>query len=82
MGTSGPVYAFLGMVCTAHLVRVITDDLEYQIWVVATSRDHAVARVLECVPEGWSASLLDQIVDPTEAAVLELHPGDARKLRG
>jgi hypothetical protein len=39
-----------------HLVRVITDDLEYQIWVAATSRDDAVSRVLDCVPEGWTAS--------------------------
>ena len=43
-----------------HLVRVITDDLGYQIWVAATSREGAVSRVLDGVPEGWTASLLEQ----------------------
>ena len=65
-----------------HLVRVITDDLEYQIWVAATSREDAVSRVLDCVPEGWTASLLEQSLNPNEAAVLKLEPGDVRKLRG
>jgi hypothetical protein len=64
-----------------HLVRVITDDLEYQIWVAATSRDDAVSRVLDCVPEGWSASLLEQGLDPNKAAGLKLRPGDVRVLR-
>ena len=64
-----------------HLVRVITDDLEYQIWVAATSRDEAVSRVLDCVPEGWSASLLEQSLDPNKAAGLKLRPGDVRALR-
>jgi hypothetical protein len=64
-----------------HLVRVITDDLEYQIWVAATSRDEAVSRVLDCVPEGWSASLLEQGLDPNKAAGLKLRPGDVRVLR-
>jgi hypothetical protein len=64
-----------------HLVRVITDDLEYQIWVAATSRDDAVSRVLDCVPEGWTASLLEESLDSSEAAVLKIEPGDVRKLR-
>ena len=65
----------------AHLVRVLTDDLEYEIWVTATSRDEAVSRVLECVPEGGSASLLKEGLSSTEVAVLKLQPGDVRKLR-
>jgi hypothetical protein len=64
-----------------HLVRVITDDLEYQIWLAATSRDEAVSRVLDCVPEGWAASLLDRQIKPGEAAVLNLEPGEVRELR-
>jgi hypothetical protein len=64
-----------------HLVRVITDDLEYQIWVAATSREDAVSGVLDCVPEGWSASLLDQQINPNEAAALKIQPGDVRALR-
>src|SRR5437868_4578289 len=64
-----------------HLVRVITDDLEYQIWLAATSRDEAASRLLDCVPEGWSASLLEQSLDPDKAAALKLRPGDVRLLR-
>ncbi len=64
-----------------HVVRVITDDLEYRIWVAATSRDEAVARVLDCVPEGWTASLLDERLKPDEVAVRKLQPGDVRELR-
>ena len=66
---------------TAHLVRVLTDDLEYEIWVTATTREKAVARVLECVPEGWSATLLDERLSSDEVAILKLEPGDVRKLR-
>ena len=67
-----------------HLVRVITDDREYQSWVVVTSRDEAVSRVLDCVPEGWAASLsAEQSLHLDEVAeVRKLQPGDARKLRG
>ena len=66
---------------SAHLVRVLTDELEYEIWVTAISRDKAVSRVLECVPEGWSALLLEGGLSSDEVAVLKLQPGDARKLR-
>ena len=66
---------------SAHLVRVLTDELEYELWVTATSRDKAVSRVLECVPEGWSASLLEEGLTSDEVAVLKLQLGDTRKLR-
>ena len=64
-----------------HLVRVITDDREYRFWVAATLRDEAVSKVLDCVPEGWAASLLDQNLEPNEVAALNLQPGDVRELR-
>ena len=64
-----------------HLVRVITDDREHQFWMAATPRHEAVSRVLECVPEGWAASLLDQSLEPDEVAVLKLQPGHVRELR-
>ena len=54
----------------------------YQIWIAATSREDAVSRVLDCVPEGWTASLLEQSLNPNEAAVLKLEAGDVRKLKG
>ena len=66
---------------TVHLVRVITDDRDYQFWVAATSRDEAVSRVLDCVPEGWAASLLDQRLEADEVTALNLQSGDVRELR-
>jgi hypothetical protein len=67
---------------SGYLVRVITDDLEHQIWVAVTSRDEAVAKVLDCIPEGWTASLLgEESLDPDELATLKLELGDVRKLR-
>ena len=70
-----------GITPSAHLVRVLTDELRYELWVTATSRDEAVSRVLECVPEGWSAVLLKEGLSSEEIAALKLQPGDARKLR-
>ena len=64
-----------------HLVRVITDDRDYQFWVAATSRDEAVSRVLDCIPEGWAASLLDQSLEPNEVAALNIQSGNVRELR-
>ena len=64
-----------------HVVRVITDDLEHQFWAAATSREEAVARVLDCAPEGWTASLQEgQSISACDLAVLGLQPGDVRKL--
>lgn len=37
-----------------HLVRVTTDDRTHQLWAAATSREEAVDRVLDAIPEGWA----------------------------
>jgi hypothetical protein len=42
--------------------------------------DEAVTRVLNVVPEGWSASILDGKVKPSEAKALGLAPGQVREL--
>lgn len=63
-----------------HLVRVITDDREHQLWAAATSRQDAVTRVLNAIPEGWTASLLDGELQPLEAKVLNLALGTVREI--
>jgi hypothetical protein len=63
-----------------HLVRVITDDRSCRLYVAAAPREEAVTRVLAVVPEGWSASLLDAKVKPSEAKVLDLARGEVREL--
>ena len=35
-----------------HLVRVTTDEREYQLWAAATPREQAVRLVLNAIPEG------------------------------
>ncbi|SDI09222.1 hypothetical protein SAMN05216338_101749 [Bradyrhizobium sp. Rc2d] len=62
-----------------HLVRVTTDDREWRLWLAATPREEAVERVLDVIPEGWTAVLLDEL-DPTDAAILFMKPGEVREV--
>lgn len=62
-----------------HLVRVMTNSGEHQIWLAATGRDQAVDRVLDAVPEGWSASLISRELGADDAATLNLKPGEVRQ---
>jgi hypothetical protein len=63
-----------------HLVRVTTDDREHQLWVVAAPREEALDKVLNAIPEGWTAALLSNRLKPFEVAALNLKPGDVREL--
>jgi hypothetical protein len=63
-----------------HLVRVTTDDCEPRLWAAATSREDAVDCVLNAVPEGWTARLLDDRLDPRTDAALGMMPGEVREL--
>ncbi|WGS05245.1 hypothetical protein MTX26_29550 [Bradyrhizobium sp. ISRA443] len=65
-----------------HLVRVTTDDGERQIWLAATSREDAVDRVLDAIPEGWAASLIERQFSAEDAAALNLMSGEVRKASG
>ena len=65
-----------------HLVRVTTDDREQRLWAAATSRDDAVDYVLNAVPEGWTARLLDETLEPRAEAVQTMMPGEVRELIG
>ena len=62
------------------LVRVLTDEREPQVWMVAATEDCAVSLVLDALPEGWSASLIAEKLTPREIATLQLQPGDIRLL--
>jgi hypothetical protein len=68
-----------------QLVEVTTDELvrgspKKQLWVAAAKPEQAVTLVLAQVPEGWAAVLLDIQMEPAEAALLTLRPGDVRQL--
>jgi hypothetical protein len=64
-----------------HLVRVMTDNRTYQLWAAATPREQAVDSVLDVVPEGWSARLIDDARYPGMMAGLsKLAPGEVREL--
>ena len=65
-----------------HLVLVTTDDREHQLWAAATSRDEAVNRVLDAVPEGWAAKLLDAPMKALERASVNISPGEVCDLSG
>ena len=64
-----------------HLARVTPDDGSLRIWAAATSRDDAVGRVLDAIPEGWTARLLTQRLTPHEAAGLDMNMDEIRELR-
>ncbi len=63
-----------------HLVRVITDDRNCKLWVAARPRDEAVDHVLNAIPEGWSAALLQGGLSAHEMLVLNLQPGEIREI--
>ena len=68
-----------------QLVEVTTDELvggvpKQQLWVAAAKPEQAVTLVLAQVPEGWAAVLLDIQMEPAEAALLRLRPGDVCQL--
>lgn len=63
-----------------HLVRVTTDDREHQLWAAATPRDQAVDRVLDAIPEGWTARLLDDLMQPSQEMTVRMAAGEVREL--
>ncbi|MCA6105510.1 hypothetical protein [Bradyrhizobium australafricanum] len=62
-----------------HLVRVTTDDGEVQIWLAATSREEAVDRVLEEIPEGWAVSLIQRQLATEHIPALNMAAGEVRR---
>ena len=65
---------------SVHLVRVTTDDREQRLWAAATSRDDAVDCVLNAIPEGWTARLMDETLEPRGDAVAGMMAGEVREL--
>lgn len=63
-----------------HFVRVRTDDRTQQLCAVAAPRNEAVDRVLDAIPEGWTARLLEEQLKPPPAAISNMVPGEVRKL--
>ncbi|MGY4573407.1 hypothetical protein [Bradyrhizobium sp. USDA 3256] len=63
-----------------HLVRVTTDDGEVQIWLAATSRDEAIDRVLDAIPEGWAVSLIKRQLPPEHIPALKMTVGEVRRI--
>ena len=63
-----------------HFVRVRTDDRTQQLWAAAAARNQAVDRVLDAIPEGWTARLLDEQLKPPPDAISNMVPGEVRKL--
>jgi hypothetical protein len=62
-----------------HLVRVTTDDGERQVWLAATSRDEALDRVLDAIPEGWTVSLIQRQLGPELVAAFNMMVGEVRQ---
>jgi hypothetical protein len=65
-----------------HVVRVTPDDGRHQLWAAATPREEAVDSVLNIVPEGWCAHLLEEAFRPRAEAVEDIRRGDVWQLSG
>jgi hypothetical protein len=68
-----------------EVVEVTTDDLlrglpKKQLWVAAAPPEQAIALVLAAVPDGWTAVLTDDQLEPDQVELLNLMPGDVRQL--
>ena len=63
-----------------HLVRVVTDEGKQRLWAAATSREEAVDRVLEAIPAGSRARLLDGRLKPRQDAVGMMTRGEVKEL--
>jgi hypothetical protein len=64
---------------SVHLVRVTTDDCEEQLWLAATPREVAVDRVLNAIPEGWAASLVERQLSDEMVDALDMSAGEVRQ---
>jgi hypothetical protein len=62
-----------------HVVAA-TKDGETQFWAAATSRNEAVARVLQRLPRGWTATLMRWQLTAKKIAQLNLEPNAVEKL--
>jgi len=65
---------------SVQFVRVTTDDRTFQLWAVATARENAVDRILEGIPEGWSACLLEASFTAKQEALSNMRAGEIRLL--
>ena len=63
-----------------HRVQVLTDDRECRIWLAMTPREEAVDRVLDTIPEGWAATLMERGLSGEGAANLNMAPGEVREM--
>jgi hypothetical protein len=65
-----------------QLFRVTTDNRGYEVWAATTSSEEAFRRILNAVPEGWSAALVETgLATSRERDDLKLQAGEVRKLR-
>jgi hypothetical protein len=73
--------------CDLQLIEVTTDEFvsglpTIQVWVAAAKPEQAITLVLTAVPEGWTAVISDVRLEPEEAALLKMQPGEVRELEG
>jgi hypothetical protein len=61
-----------------NLVQVTPDNGKRRVWLAAAPPEEAVARVLDRVPEGWSAVLLR--LRPVDGSGLKMQSGEVREL--
>ena len=62
-----------------HLVSA-TRGREIQYWAVSNTPVKALAEVLRRLPRNWMITLTGQSLTAEEAEILEIRPGDVRKL--
>ncbi|MCP1731084.1 hypothetical protein ABIF38_006608 [Bradyrhizobium japonicum] len=74
-----PLLLLMQQATEVHLVRVTTDEGEVQVWLAATSREEAVDRVLDEIPEGWAASIVQRQLPAEHVLTLNMRLGEVRR---
>jgi hypothetical protein len=64
-----------------QIIIASPDGKRKELWVATGTPEAALVQVRQYLPAGWMVTLTGSSLTPQQAAVLDLHPNEVRKLR-